>query len=90
MTPDDINGGIISLSVSEVLSESPKGSFFLRYGVDAQQNETGEPVFYIDASDLRGLYNGVYGFLRRICGVEIYSTDVKSVPSADVIAPENP
>ncbi|MCR5041306.1 MAG: hypothetical protein K6C36_04300 [Clostridia bacterium] len=37
-------------------------------------------VFSIEAADERGLWNGVYGFLRRVCGVEVYSADVISVP----------
>ncbi len=37
-------------------------------------------VFTIEAADDRGLWNGVYGFLRRVCGVEVYAADFISVP----------
>ena len=83
-------GGIISLAQVERLSDRPKGSYELRLGADETQTPTDDPVFYIEASDSRGLFNGVYGFLRRICGVEIYSANVKKVPAAETIAPEVP
>ncbi len=37
-------------------------------------------TFCIEAADERGLWNGVYGFLRRVCGVEVYAADVTVVP----------
>lgn len=86
----DADGGVIALAVSAELAAEPKGSYVLRCGQDARQQPTDDPVFYIDAADARGLYNGVYGFLRRVCGVEIYATNVKRVPQAERIAPETP
>ena len=88
--PDETAGGVISLSQPERLADQPKGSYALRFGADETQAPTDDPVFYIEAADARGLFNGVYGFLRRICGVEIYSTNVRKVPAADKIAPEIP
>ncbi|MBQ1553445.1 MAG: DUF4838 domain-containing protein [Clostridia bacterium] len=40
----------------------------------------GDGAFYIDAADERGLFGGVWGFLRKICGVEVYAPSVISVP----------
>ena len=62
-------------------AEKPKGSYLLRAGFDETHTETaGDAAFYIDAADARGVWNGVYGFLRRLCGIEIYAADVKTVP----------
>ena len=83
-------GAVISLSVSEQLATQPKGSYRLRWGADAEQKPTDDPVFYIEAADARGLFNGVYGFLSRVCGVEIYSTNVKTVPESETLTVEPP
>ncbi len=58
------------------------GAYTLRAGADEMPDAEGDnaAVFYIEAGDIRGLFNGVYGFLRRICGVEVYSPQVVSVP----------
>ena len=48
-----------------------KGAYILRAKGD---------MFTVEASDERGLWNGVYGFLRRVCGVNVYATDVIDVP----------
>ena len=88
--PEEPAGGVISLSIEERLSSQPKGSYCLRRGYDETKKAADDPVFYIEGADARGLYNGVFGFLRRECGVEIYSTNVKTVPKADRIAPETP
>ena len=83
-------GAVISLAVSEQLASQPKGSYRLRWGADAEQKPTDDPVFYIEAADARGLFNGVYGFLSRVCGVEIYSANVKTVPESETLAAESP
>lgn len=88
--PQEEAGGMISLQLAETLAMQPKGSYVLRWGQDAQGQPSEDPVFYIEAGSARGLFNGVYGFLRRICGVEIYSSNVKTVPQTERIAPEKP
>ena len=40
----------------------------------------------IEANDARGLFNGVYAFLREFCGVNLYAADVKTVGKTDEIA----
>lgn len=40
-------------------------------------------VFTVEAADESGLWNGVYAFLRRVCGVELYAPDVITVPEND-------
>ena len=77
------DGAAISLGYAEALQGQPKGSYTLRA-------DAGSPIFYIEAADARGLFNGVYGFLRRVCGVEIYAADVKRVPRAEKIEAETP
>ncbi len=77
------DGAAISLGYAQTLQEQPKGSYTLRA-------DAGSPMFYIEAADARGLFNGVYGFLRRECGVEIYAADVKRVPRADKIEIKTP
>ena len=58
------------------------GAYTLRAEADAAAYIEGDnaPVFFIEAADIRGLFNGVYGFLRRVCGVEVYSPQVVDVP----------
>ena len=58
---------------------APKGSYTLRSGEDGAS-------FYIEASEPRGLWNGVYGFLRRLCGVEVYSPFVVKVPKNEAFS----
>ena len=41
-------------------------------------------VFSIEAADESGLWNGVYGFLRRVCGVKVYTPDMIRVPKNSV------
>ncbi len=88
--PEEPAGGVISLSIKENLAAQPKGSYCLRRGYDETKKPADDTVFCIEAADARGLYNGVFGFLRRECGVEIYATNVKTVPHMDRIAPETP
>ena len=83
-------GSAIALSLSSEMEGAAKGSYRLRWGLDAAKQTTDDPVFYIEAADARGLYNGVFGFLRRVCGVEIYSADVKRVPQSQTITAEKP
>lgn len=40
-------------------------------------------VFTVEAADDSGLWNGVYAFLRRVCGVELYAPNVIAVPEND-------
>lgn len=54
------------------------GSFTLRAGADGN--------LYIEASDARGLFNGVYEWLRLFCGVNVYSAEVTAAPAAKEIA----
>lgn len=84
------DGCVIALSVAPDMASLAKGSYRLRWGRDAAKASTEDPVFYIEAADARGLYNGVYGFLRKLCGVEIYSTQVKRVPQSQTITAEKP
>lgn len=83
-------GAVISLALSAQLAGQPKGSYRLRWGAYAEQKAADDPVFYIEAAEARGLFNGVYGFLSRVCGVEIYSTHVKAVPQSDTLTVESP
>ena len=71
LTAADIQGQMIALRLNRDGQEQKKGAYTLR-GDGA--------VFTIEAADERGLWNGVYGFLRRVCGVEVYAADVISVP----------
>ena len=71
LTAADTEGQLIALHLNQDEPERKKGAYTLR-GDDA--------VFTIEAADERGLWNGVYGFLRRVCGVEVYSADVIGVP----------
>lgn len=84
------DGCVISLSLSPEIADRAKGSYRLRWGMDEAKTATEDPVFHIEAAEARGLYNGVYGFLRRICGVEIYSTHVRRVPQSPTVTAERP
>ena len=79
--PEDNN--IIALSIGSVLKNEPKGSYLL-------YSTAGSDVFMIDGADARGLFNGVYAFLRTFCGVEMYSADVKTYPYAGQVTVERP
>lgn len=79
----DAGVSAISLRVAEELKSEPKGSYRLRSLAD-------EDVFYVEAADARGLFNGVYAFLRTFCGVEIYSADVAVYPPAGTVTVERP
>ena len=71
LTDTDEVGATILLSLATDGQEWKKGAYTL--------NGDGD-VFTIEAADERGLWNGVYGFLRRVCDVEVYSADVINVP----------
>ncbi|MBR5424369.1 MAG: DUF4838 domain-containing protein [Clostridia bacterium] len=71
LTAADIQGQMIALRLNRDEQGQKKGAYTLR-GDGA--------AFTIEAVDERGLWNGVYGFLRRVCGVEVYAADVISVP----------
>lgn len=68
-------GAFIVLAVSD--GDAKTGSYTLKTGADRN--------LYIEANDARGLFNGVYAFLREFCGVNIYSADVKTVPQTEEI-----
>ena len=71
LTAADIQGQMIRLRLVQDEPGKKKGAYTLR----------GDgTVFTVAAADESGLWNGVYGFLRRVCGVEVYSADVISVP----------
>ena len=70
-TADDTAEQTIALRILKDGQAREKGAYTLR-GDGA--------LFTIEAADERGLWNGVYGFLRRVCGVEVYAPDVISVP----------
>ena len=61
----------IELRILRDVMELKKGAYTLHTDGD---------VFTVEAADERGLWNGVYGFLRRVSGVEVYSADVISLP----------
>ena len=67
----DAAGQMIALRLLQNEQARKKGSYTLYTEGD---------VFTIEAADERGLWNGVYGFLRRVCGVEVYAADVIGVP----------
>lgn len=73
----DADGAFIS--VAAVSSDGRRG------GYDLSWDAAAEDTFFISGNGARGVFNGVFGFLRLICGVEIYSTDVKFVPESDRI-----
>lgn len=73
----------VSLRVSEDVGNGRKGSYALR------ADEEGF-TFYIEGADARGLFNGVYGFLRKFCGVEVYSADVSVFPAAEIVTVPSP
>ena len=71
LTAADTEGQIIALRMNQTEPGHKKGAYTLH---------ADGAVFTIEAADERGLWNGVYGFLRRVCGVEVYSADVIGVP----------
>ena len=74
LTDADAAGQIIALRLSREGQARKKGAYTLR-GDGA--------LFTIEAADESGLWNGVYGFLRRVCGVELYAPNVIPVPKND-------
>ncbi len=71
VTADNASAQTVALRLDRDVQGQKKGAFSL-YAEDG--------VFSIEAADERGLWNGVYGFLRRVCGVEVYTPDVIVVP----------
>lgn len=71
LTAADIQGQMIMLRLDRDAPGKKKGAYTLRGDGS---------VFTIEAAEESGLWNGVYGFLRRVCGVEVYSADVTVVP----------
>ena len=74
--PEVTSSGEAAQTIALVLRREAQG---LRKGAYTLRAGDGK-TFYIEAADVRGLFNGVYGFLRRVCGVEIYSPEVEKVP----------
>ncbi|MCR5042009.1 MAG: DUF4838 domain-containing protein [Clostridia bacterium] len=73
---------VIWLSDAISISSAKVGSYGLIW------LETDPSTFIIEGLGARGVINGVYAFLRELCGVNIYSADVKTVPeSATISAP---
>ncbi len=71
-------GAFIVLSVTE--GDAKTGSYTVKAGADRN--------LYIEANDVRGLWNGVYAFLKEFCGVNVYSPDVKTVNKVtDLVVP---
>ena len=73
---------VIQLAETSAETGAPAGSYTLTWGETARM---GASVFNIDGCGVRGVINGVYGFLRKICGTEIFSADVKTVPESRTI-----
>ena len=71
LTDSDAAGQTIALRLAPDGQARKKGAYTLHGDGDA---------FTIEAADERGLWNGVYGFLRRVCGVEVYAPDAIRVP----------
>ncbi len=71
LTASENAGQTIALRLLQSERNIKKGAYTLRGD---------KAVFYIEAADERGLWNGIYGFLRRVCGVEVYSSNVTSIP----------
>ena len=72
------NGGAFVLALTD--GDAKTGSYTVKLGADGD--------LHIEANDARGLINGVYAFLRKFCGVSLYSTSVKSVGKvSDLVIP---
>lgn len=75
---DGNHGAFIVLTFRD--GDAKKGSYTLKNGADGNLS--------IEANDARGLFNGVYTFLREFCGVHLYSADVKTVGEVkEIIVP---
>ena len=71
-------GAFIVLSVGE--GGGKTGGYTMKTG-DSRN-------LYITGNDPRGLFNGVYDFLREYCGVNLYSADVITAPhTAEISVP---
>ena len=73
---DEVADAFIVLSLTKV--DAKTGSYTVKAGADSNLT--------IAANDARGLFNGVYDFLREFCGVNLYSADVKTVDQVEKIA----
>lgn len=71
LSTSDAAGQTIALRLLQNEQSQRKGTYTLR---------ADDAAFSIEAADNSGLWNGVYGFLRRVCGVEVFTPDVISVP----------
>ncbi len=71
LTDSKTTGQTITLRLLKNGQNLKKGAYTLR---------ADDAAFSIEGADERGLWNGVYGFLRRVCGVDIYAPDVIGVP----------
>lgn len=68
---DAADGAAVAVTLKPSDANGKKGSCVLYADKD---------VFQIEAADARGLKNGVFEFLYDLCGVRIFSADVKTVP----------
>lgn len=67
----EAQGAAIALTLTEADENVKKGSCKVFMDGDALR---------IEAADARGLKNGVFEFLYELCGVRVYSADVKVIP----------
>ena len=67
----EAQGAAIALTLTEADKNVKKGSCKVFMDGDALR---------IEAADARGLKNGVFEFLYELCGVRVYSADVKVIP----------
>ncbi len=75
---------VIELALRESETPQRKGAYVLRAGFTENHRALKDKaVFHIDAFDARGLYNGVYGFLRTFYGMEVYAAGVIDAPEAE-------
>ena len=81
---DLASGGRIVLRRTS--GDSAVGSYVIRAGRNADDTASDDKNVYIEADDNRGLFNGAYEFLRRFCGVNIYSADVVTTPRTSLVA----
>ncbi len=83
ITYDKEGKGVVVIRL--ISSDAPYGSYLLRVGKDMDGNEITDKTAYVEGCDVRGLFNGVYAFLRIFCGVNIYSADVRVVPETQTV-----
>lgn len=78
-------GGRTDIVLRILPEETGYGSYVLRAGKNADESPSGDKNLYIEGYGLRGLMNGVYAYLRLFCGVNVYSTEVRTVPKSSTM-----